>query len=131
MKPIERLKNTYPEPLVLIHEAGHVVLGHARNLKEGGIQFLIDDPYEVARAHWQQMGATIEDKIVRSLAGIFIQAKKLPDSVDKPLQNHLFQDGINAENFASFGEFMGTDVGRNRKISKSQIPTSVPFIWRA
>lgn len=106
MKPLERLKNIYPEDLVLIHEAGHVVLGHARNLIEGGIEFLIDDPYEVARAHWQETGATVDDKVVRSLAGIFIQALVIPKSVDENLRNHLFREGVTSATIASCAEFL-------------------------
>ena len=106
MKPLERLNNVYPEELVLVHEAGHVVVGHARNLREGGIEFLVNNPYEVARAHWQQLGVSTDDKVIRALAGIYIQAQLLPESVDANLRSHLNSDGVTTSNLPTFSALM-------------------------
>jgi hypothetical protein len=109
MKPVERLNGVLPEDLVLIHETGHAVLGHALNLNEGGIEFFVDDPFEVARAHWQELGASTAAKTIRSLAGIYIQSKVIPDSVTEPLRERLFQGLLvleESELETSFGELL-------------------------
>lgn len=93
MKPLDRLTNE-PDKEVVIHELGHTVAGLMFELAEGGIEFCDPSTGEVARSHFNKILGSPREWIIRGIAGMFCQAKIVPESISDDLRSDILNGTI-------------------------------------
>jgi hypothetical protein len=96
MTPTKRLGRV-PAKKVLVHEAGHLVIGLAFGIPEGGIRFIEGRSNEIARAEYNSNGLASRILIIRDLAGMYSQAIISPTSITENLRNRIVDCGLFAK----------------------------------
>jgi hypothetical protein len=81
-----------PSDLIL-HEAGHLLIGHLLGYRAPYIEFLKGHPDERARTHYSRRDGNSFSEIIQALAGMVVQAKLCPDAIPAPLLERL-QNGL-------------------------------------